>query len=386
MEKLELAPADFLVLIVDDTEANVILLSHVLKAEGFNIMVAFNGADTLEILDARKPDLILLDVMMPEMSGYEVCSRINENDDLKHIPVIFLSALSETSNKVEGFESGGVDYITKPFQKEEVLARIKNHLYLAKLQKERDEQIQVLKERESELENLNKKKDSLIRMVSHDIKNPLVGIVGITKMINERPDMLESQKKEMLEAVEKSGNKLLDMVQTMLENDNSATAKEELNTAAIDPNKLLDRVISVNKPKALFKEIELGIFDTDFEGSVTLDEEKIVVLLNNLVSNALKFTPQSGKVSLSFSQEGENGLFKVSDTGIGIPEDSLENLFSSRENTKREVVLGTNGEKGTGLGLDVVLKYVNLHNGKIWVESEIGEGSTFYIQLPTEKR
>lgn len=386
MEKLELAPADFLVLIVDDTEANVILLSHVLKAEGFNIMVAFNGADTLEILDARKPDLILLDVMMPEMSGYEVCSRINENDDLKHIPVIFLSALSETSNKVEGFESGGVDYITKPFQKEEVLARIKNHLYLAKLQKERDEQIQVLKERESELENLNKKKDSLIRMVSHDIKNPLVGIVGITKMINERPDMLESQKKEMLEAVEKSGNKLLDMVQTMLENDNSATAKEELNTAAIDPNKLLDRVISVNKPKALFKEIELGIFDTDFEGSVSLDEEKIVVLLNNLVSNALKFTPQSGKVSLSFSQEGENGLFKVSDTGIGIPEDSLENLFSSRENTKREVVLGTNGEKGTGLGLDVVLKYVNLHNGKIWVESEIGEGSTFYIQLPTEKR
>lgn len=386
MEKLGLAPADFLILIVDDTEANVILLSHVLKAEGFNIMVAFNGPDTLEILDARKPDLILLDVMMPEMSGYEVCSRINAIDELKHIPVIFLSALSETSNKVEGFESGGVDYITKPFQKEEVLARIKNHLYLAKLQKERDEQIQILKERESELKNLNKKKDSLIRMVSHDIKNPLVGIVGITKMINERPEMLESQKKEMLEAVEKSGNKLLDMVQNMLENDNTATAEEQLDTAAINPNKLLDRVISVNKPKALFKEIELGIFDTDFERSVTLDEEKIVVLLNNLVSNALKFTPQNGKVSLSFSQEGESSLFKVSDSGIGIPEESLENLFSNRENAKREVVLGTNGEKGTGLGLDVVLKYVNLHNGKIWVESEVGKGSTFYIQLPTEKR
>lgn len=386
MEKLGLVPSDFLVLIVDDTEANVILLSHVLKAEGFNIMVAFNGADTLEILEARKPDLILLDVMMPEMSGYEVCSRINEIDDLKHIPVIFLSALSETSNKVEGFESGGVDYITKPFQKEEVLARIKNHLYLAKLQKEREEQIQVLKEREAELENLNRKKDSLIRMVSHDIKNPLVGIVGITKMINERPDMLDQQKKEMLEAVEKSGAKLLDMVQTMLDNDSSNSFKEELNTRVVYLGKLIDRVISVNKPKAIFKEIGLGVADTDFEGSMILDEEKIEVLLNNLVSNALKFTPKGGKVSLSFSHEGDHGLFKVSDTGIGIPEESREGLFSSREDVKREVVLGTNGEKGTGLGLDVVLKYVELHNGKIWVESKVGEGSTFYIQLPTEKR
>lgn len=386
MDKLGLVPSDFLVLIVDDTEANVILLSHVLKAEGFNIMVAFNGADTLEILEARKPDLILLDVMMPEMSGYEVCSRINEIDELKHIPVIFLSALSETSNKVEGFESGGVDYITKPFQKEEVLARIKNHLYLAKLQKEREEQIQVLKEREAELENLNRKKDSLIRMVSHDIKNPLVGIVGITKMINERPDMSEQQKKEMLEAVEKSGAKLLDMVQTMLDNDSSNSFKEELNTRLVYLDKLIDRVISVNKPKAIFKEIGLGIVDTDFEGSMILDEEKIEVLLNNLVSNALKFTPKGGKVSLSFSHEGDHGLFKVSDTGIGIPEESREGLFSSREDIKREVVLGTNGEKGTGLGLDVVLKYVELHNGKIWVESKVGEGTTFYIQLPTEKR
>lgn len=386
MEKLGLVPSDFLVLIVDDTEANVILLSHVLKAEGFNIMVAFNGADTLEILEARKPDLILLDVMMPEMSGYEVCSRINEIDDLKHIPVIFLSALSETSNKVEGFESGGVDYITKPFQKEEVLARIKNHLYLAKLQKEREEQIQVLKEREAELENLNKKKDSLIRMVSHDIKNPLVGIVGITKMINERPDMLEPQKKEMLEAVEKSGAKLLDMVQTMLDNDNSNSVKEELNEGIVYLDKLIDRVISVNKPKAIFKEIELGIVDTEFEKSMVLDEEKIEVLLNNLVSNALKFTPKGGTVSLSFNHEDDHGIFKVSDTGIGIPEESLEGLFSERDDAKREVVLGTNGEKGTGLGLDVVLKYVELHNGKIWVESKVGEGSTFYIQLPTEKR
>ncbi|MEQ9265311.1 MAG: hybrid sensor histidine kinase/response regulator [Balneolaceae bacterium] len=386
MEKLGLAPSDFLILIVDDTEANVILLSHVLKAEGFNIMVAFNGADTLEILEARKPDLILLDVMMPEMSGYEVCSRINEIDDLKHIPVIFLSALSETSNKVEGFESGGVDYITKPFQKEEVLARIKNHLYLAKLQKEREEQIQILKEREAELENLNRKKDSLIRMVSHDIKNPLVGIVGITKMINERPDMLEQQKKEMLEAVEKSGAKLLDMVQTMLDNDSSNSFKEELNTRLVYLDKLIERVISVNKPKAIFKEIGLGIVDTDFEGSMILDEEKIEVLLNNLVSNALKFTPKGGKVSLSFSHEGDHGLFKVSDTGIGIPEESREGLFSAREDVKREVVLGTSGEKGTGLGLDVVLKYVSLHNGKIWVESKVGEGSTFYIQIPTEKR
>lgn len=386
MNKLELVPSDFLILIVDDTEANVILLSHVLKAEGFNIMVAFNGMDTLEILEARRPDLILLDVMMPEMSGYEVCAKINSIDELKHIPVVFLSALSETSNKVEGFESGGVDYITKPFQKEEVLARIKNHLYLAQLQKERDQQIQILQDRELELENLNKEKDSLIRMVSHDIKNPLVGIVGISKLINERPEMGESQKREMLQAVEKSGSKLLEMVQAMLEDDTSSPGIEELKLSTLNPVTVLEKIISVNKPKAILKKIDLRIKNEDSGQEALFDEEKIEVLLNNLVSNALKFTPTNGEVSIGYDIKESSITFIVSDTGVGIQSDKLEKLFSSRDGTKREILLGTNGEKGTGLGLDVILKYVNLHKGKIWVESKVGEGSSFHVQLPTELR
>ena len=135
MSQFLIAPEDFLILIVDDTEANIRLLSHVLRGEGFQPIVAFNGSDAIDLIESREPDLVLLDIMMPDMTGIEVCTEIKQKDKLKDIPIIFLSALSETSDKVEGFRAGGVDYITKPFQKDEVLARIRTHLLLSKLQK-----------------------------------------------------------------------------------------------------------------------------------------------------------------------------------------------------------------------------------------------------------
>lgn len=383
--QFQIVPSEFLILIVDDTEANIKLLSHVLRDVGFSPIVAFNGSDALELIKSRKPDLVLLDIMMPDMTGYEVCKKVNEDDELKSIPIIFLSALSETSNKVEGFEAGGVDYVTKPYQKDEVLARIRTHLFLSKLQKERDQRIQALRETEIELREINQKKDQLVRIVSHDIKNPLTGIVGLANLIKENPELPKDDVFKMLSAMEQSGKKLMDMVEKVLDNENHSKSNEKLNFHEGLLEDLVEKVISVNKPKAMLKGITLNLVNKISVNNVLLEHTKIEIALNNLISNALKFTSSSGKVTLSVFSDNEKMIFKVQDNGIGIPKNLTSSIFGIGKTSKGVSNLGTDGEIGTGLGLDVVEKYVNIHNGKVWVESEEGVGTIFFIEIPTNK-
>ncbi len=383
--QFQIVPSEFLILIVDDTVANIKLLSHVLRDEGFSPIVAFNGTDALELIKSRKPDLILLDIMMPDMTGYEVCRKVNEEDELRSIPIIFLSALSETSDKVEGFEAGGVDYVTKPYQKDEVLARIRTHLFLSKLQKERDQRIQALRETEIELREINQKKDQLVRIVSHDIKNPLTGIVGLANLIKENPELPKDDVFKMLNAMEQSGKKLMDMVEKVLDNENHVKNDNKLNFNEGLLEDLVEKVISVNKPKAMLKGIALNLVNKISVNKVLLEHTKIEIALNNLISNALKFTSSSGTVTLSVFSDTEKIVFKIQDNGIGIPKNLTSSIFGLDKTSKGVTNLGTDGEIGTGLGLDVVEKYVNIHNGKVWVESEEGVGTIFFIELPVNK-
>ncbi|MDX1639459.1 MAG: response regulator, partial [Balneolaceae bacterium] len=163
------------ILIVDDSAQNVRLLSHVLKKEGYEIQTTPGGREAIEKVEEWTPDIILLDIVMPGLDGYEVCERLKNREKTASIPIIFLSALSETDSKVKGFEVGGVDYITKPFQREEVLARIDLHVRLRQLQQTLKEKIDALEEREQRLNTLNKRKDELMRILSHDIRNPVTG-------------------------------------------------------------------------------------------------------------------------------------------------------------------------------------------------------------------
>lgn len=380
--KFLLKPEDYLILVVDDTEANVRLLSHVLRTQGFKVVVAFNGEDALDITQIRRPDLILLDIMMPDMTGYEVCRRINRDIDLKDIPIIFLSALSETSDKVEGFEAGGVDYVTKPFQKDEVLARIRTHLVLAELQKERESRIETLRIRESELKELNKRKDNLIRMVSHDIKNPLTGIVGLTNMLQTVTDIGHEKEMEILAVMESSGRKLLDLVEHMLDAEQKDESADQFVFSQFSVEELLDKIISVNNPKALLKKVELHSSVETQQEEYVFDSIKMEIALNNLVSNALKFTPENGQVIIKAWSDGDVLLFSVTDTGIGINNTMQDSLLKVREGEINVSEPGTEGEKGTGLGLNLVKNYINLHKGEIWFESEMGKGTTFYIRIP----
>jgi two-component system sensor histidine kinase/response regulator len=374
-----LNPENSLILIVDDTTANLRLLSHVLSKEGYNYIEATNGEEALELSEKHVPDLILLDIMMPGMNGFEVIKKLKKNELLQDIPIIFLSSLTETDDKVQGFKSGGVDYITKPFQKEETLARIKAHLQIRFLQKQLNERIKILREREVELSRLNQKKDDLVRTVSHDIKNPLTGIIGLVKLMRDSDKISPEEQKQMLSVIEDSGNNLLNLVREILDRESKKTESEELEFVEVSISELLDRVVSMNKAKAVVKNIDLSYSVEPRGFNLKIDQNKIEIALNNLVSNALKFTPSGGSINVEVLRKEEFAEIEVRDTGIGIPEKMQDDLFRDPKKSSR---IGTNGEVGTGLGLDIVQLYVELHKGKIWVNSTLNKGTSFYIQIP----
>lgn len=375
-------PANSLILIVDDTPANLRLLSHVLSKNGYKHIEASNGKEAVELAKKHEPDLILLDIMMPEMDGFEVIKEVKSDKLIQDIPIIFLSSLTDTDDKIEGFKSGGVDYITKPFQKEETLARINTHLKIRFLQKQLNDRINVLRQREVQLSRLNQKKDNLVRMVSHDIKNPLTGIIGLVKLMRESDKISPEEQKQMLSVVEDSGSNLLSMVSEVLDRESKKAEPETLDHSKVVISELLERVVSMNKAKSLVKEVSLNYSVHPKKLDAVIDQNKIEIAINNLVSNALKFTPTKGKVTVKAKQQKEDLIFEIRDTGIGIPKKLQEDLFKDSAKVSRT---GTSGEGGTGLGLDIVQLYVELHGGEVWVESELDKGTRFYIKIPQKK-
>ncbi len=373
---------DSLLLLVDDTPTNLHLLTHVLAKEGYSFLEATNGEKALELAREHNPDLILLDIIMPEMNGFEVIKELKRNEDLEDIPVIFLSSLSESKDIVEAFKHGGVDYITKPIQKAETLARIKTHLHIRFLQKQLNQRIQTLQEREQTLSMLNREKDELVRTVSHDIKNPLTGIIGLVKLMRSSLEISDEEQQHMLSVIEESGVNLLNLALEVLDTESRNRNAGQLNYSQIAVSELIKRVISINLAKATAKEINLAYLLDPKDITMLADRKKIEIVVNNIVSNALKFTPSGGKVWIEVKENQQEVLITVRDTGIGIPEDKLPLLF---ENTKKISRKGTDGETGTGLGLNIVRIYVELHNGKIWAESEVNKGTTFFIKLPINK-
>lgn len=372
------------ILIVDDTEPNVRLLAHVVKKEGYEVMAAFSGEDALSLINKRKPDIILLDVMMPEMNGFEVCKRLKEQNEYKNIPVIFLSALSETDSKVQGFNVGGVDYITKPFQREEVLARIDLHVKLRKLQAELSNKVDQLKQREASLQRLNQEKDELMRIVGHDFRNPVTGIMGLAGFLEENINSIDDDEQvNMLGIIKGSGQKLLDLVNGLLNKDEEAHISE-LILQELDIKNIILEIIDLHRPTAINKGIGINTELRDI-GKKMVDKQKIEQILSNLLSNALKFTLEGGTVFIQlYEVPGEEGAIDlvVQDSGMGIPDKQLEELWDTHQKSIR---YGTSGEKGSGMGLELVRKFTDLHGGNVQVSSKEGEGTIFTVRLYDQK-
>ncbi|MBO6793440.1 MAG: hybrid sensor histidine kinase/response regulator [Balneolaceae bacterium] len=378
MKQFHIEEEKFTILIVDDVESNVKLLTVLLKAAGYNILVAYNAEECLRIAQKRQPDLILLDILLPDMMGYEVAQRLHQIKELNTVPIIFITALTEIQDKLKGFDAGGVDYIEKPFHQEEVLARIKTQLSLKQAIKAYNLSLEQLKRQEEEYRGLNQRKKELLHIVSHDIYNPLNGILGLSNHLQAMYTP-ETEEYQISEIIGESANKLLNLVDKVLYDENHLNLKTTVNKAPSDIEEIVSNVIKMHRPKAILKKIDLISNIKGNHREFLLDQIKIEIILTNLVSNAIKFTPSGGSVTIETEQSGDLLKIKVIDTGIGIPAHMVKRLFNENGSIRLQ---GTEGDVGVGLGLDVVQNYIALHKGRIFVNSVVDEGTTFSILLP----
>jgi two-component system, sensor histidine kinase and response regulator len=359
------------ILIVDDTPANIQTLAAILKEHGYQISVATNGKQALDVLARVRPDLILLDVMMPEMDGFETCQRLKADEQLNQIPVIFLTAKTETSDIVQGFELGAVDYVTKPFNTHELLARVHTHLALLRQQRELQENYQRL----SELERL---RDNLVHMVVHDLRSPLLGLSGCLQMLQaDLEGKLEEEQVEDLDSALTAAQRLSEMVTSLLDVSRLEAGEMPLNKQVCDLRPVI--TTAIESLGGLTKGRHVLFTPNDQPVNLSCDPDVATRVIANLLGNALKFTPKSGEVRVATALEGNRVRTTVTDTGPGIPPEYRERIFEKFGQVEGR----QEGKKySTGLGLTFCKLAVEAHGGQIGVDSEIGHGSTFWFTLP----
>ena len=365
------------ILVVDDSRANLQLLSALFHQQGYRVRAFTRGKFALVAAEASAPDLILLDINMPEMDGYELCRRLKEMPKLAAVPVLFLSTLSDPNDKVRAFQAGGVDYVTKqPFHPEEVLARVGAHIRVRRLQQRLEQQNLQLKESYDQLRRLEELRDKLIHMVIHDLRSPMT-VVGMSlNMLKEQlADGVDGpSEKECIEMALSSNNVMISMVNQLLDISRLEAKQMPLHRVHAELVAMAKTELDALFPLFLNRHGEVcGMAGLCCE----CDAPLIRRVLNNLLGNALKFTPDGGSIVIRISLEGGLAHIEVSDTGPGIPSEMHERIFE-----KFGQVEGEKAALGTGLGLPFCRLAVEAHGGRIGVRSELGKGSIFWFELP----
>ncbi|MGV8135248.1 MAG: response regulator [Mangrovibacterium sp.] len=354
------------ILVVDDNHENLRIVSNFLKEEGYKIALALDGNSAFKVLNENRIDLILLDVMMPETDGYEVCKRLKADHKLKEIPVIFLTAKTNPEDIVTGFEAGGVDYLTKPFIRSELLVRVKTQveLYLAR----------------KKLQDTIKTRDKLYSIIAHDLRAPLASISMLVNLVTEETVSMEGfDIKELMVQLGKITNEtesLLNnlLIWTKLQSDAILLKPQQL---AVFP--VLADCLSLLEGNLKAKDISAELH-INKDLTAYFDEITIHTVFRNILSNSIKFTPEGGKIRVNTEPAGPDSLaVKISDTGVGIPNQILYKIL---DNNESYTSIGTQNEKGSGLGLKLVKDLVEQNKGSIRIESETGKGTTVTVILP----
>lgn len=369
------------ILIIDDTPDNLRLLSAVLQQEGYEVRSALTPGAAFMAIEALIPDLILLDIRMPEMDGYQICQALKQDDRYCQIPVIFLSAYNSVTDKVRAFEVGGIDYITKPFQSLEVLSRIHVHLSLRRSQKALEisnAQIADLlnKERES-----NRVRSEFISMISHDFRTPLSTIQGFASLFKSSlGELPEDQQFYFLDKIEKSVDSVLELLDQFLLINKLEQEKLSVSFSEFDLYEFFSDLIE-NFQIAYAHSHTVKFITTEQNYKIISDPKILRSILDNLISNAIKYSPEGGEVHLLLDSSSNYICFQVQDQGIGIPLENQDQLFEPFYRADN-----TGNIQGTGLGLAIVKTSVEILGGKIQVESTPGVGTTFIISLPCVPR
>lgn len=361
------------VLIVDDNLTHLAMLSDYLNADGFDTFRAQDGESALRQAKEEQPDIILLDILMPGLDGFEICQRLKAQAVTREIPVIFMTALTDMNDKLNAFKAGGVDYITKPLQLQEALVRINVHLTLKRQQ-------QHIQTQNAQLKQLNHDKDRFFSIIAHDLRGSLNSLRDLTRITAEDFEMYSLPKlKELIMVQFQTTDNLSKLLENLL-----IWARVQQGMIDYQPQKLdLENVILWNIQLAMLrarqKQISLTSRVEKKMYLVYADFNMLDTIVRNLISNALKFTYSGGSIVAAATADERSVTMSVADTGTGIPAEDLSKLFRIDVKYKH---LGTDREPGTGLGLILCKEFVEKHGGKIWVASEEGKGSTFYVSFP----
>jgi len=374
-----------LILIVDDVAKNLQVLGNILSKKGYKIAIATNGEQALLRIRQNLPDLILLDVMMPDMDGFEVCKKLKEVPETSEIPVIFLTGKTETGDIVKGFELGAVDYVVKPFNSTELLARVNTHLSLKearegekKLRENLQEKFEEIERKNIELKELNELKNQFLGIAAHDLRSPLTVINTYIFAISN--DNLMDEQVTYLGKVKDITNYMLNLINNLLDLSAIETGHLTLDMKQHNYIKFLKDSIELNKAIASKKNISLDLKYVEEIPFITFDRDKLTQVINNLISNAIKFSHKNTAITVEVKKENEFITTSVIDQGQGIPSEELHKLFREFQKTS---VKSTGKEKSTGLGLAITKKIIEAHKGRVGVESKVGEGSEFYFTLPS---
>jgi two-component system sensor histidine kinase/response regulator len=358
-----------IVLVVDDNPKNLQLISTVLSSS-YQLLLANNGEKALRIADAKLPDLILLDIMMPGENGYEVCKKLKISDKTKDIPVIFLTAKAEEEDIVMAFEVGGVDYIIKPFKSKEVLARIKTQLDLKNAQDK-------LQMQNDELKELLANRDKFFSIISHNLRSPFNALLNLSQLLIEEKDEINLEDRDiMIENIYKSSETAFALVDDLIRWVRIQTGEHIFKPEFLSlSNMLLDIIHNLRKD---YENKKISII-TKFEKPeqiIFFDRESFMVVVNNLLSNAIKFSNEGGTIQIGYKERDGQLFIFVKDNGTGMPKLIQDKVFKIEENISAR---GTNKEKGSGLGLIICKELVERNYGEICFESVEQSGSTFYI-------
>ncbi|MBE9250234.1 hybrid sensor histidine kinase/response regulator [Dolichospermum sp. LEGE 00240] len=402
-ENLNTLPNGATILVVDDNPVNLKLLNHTLSSAGYKVKIEVNGLNVIPQVKTSIPDLIVLDIMLPDLSGFEICKQLQADPLTRSIPIIFITALADTVDKVKGLSLGAVDYITKPFQKEELLARVRTHLHLKRLIKSLEIQNQELRqltqqnedlehrvaERTAELKQalekekeLNQLKSRFITIASHEFRTPLAIIASSSGILQKFSDRLnEERKQEHLQTIQHTIKHITQILDDVLMINRAEADKIELHLEAADIvdfcHHLQSAIAESNNQHTINFSVDLGQETITNSLIIQFDKKLLQQIITNLLNNAIKYSPNHNLVNFSLTKADDKIIFKISDHGIGIPEADQDNLFASFHR-------GSNvgNIAGTGLGLSIVKKCVDLHQGEINIDSQIGKGTTVTITIP----
>lgn len=353
------------ILIVDDVTENIDLLKSILDNEGYSTQTASSGSKAIELCDTALFDLILIDVRMPHMDGFETVEIIKNNTLNNDTPILFLLVKTDEENIPKAFQKGGVDIITKPFYKEELLARIKAQI--------------ILQTQHTKLEELNITKDRFISILAHDLRNPFNSLIGFSDMLQKSIELAEMDKiKKYADIIQSTSKNTFDLLNNLLSWAYSQQQGMIINKESLNLNAVIQEILLVTEFIAEGKNIDIYL-NLDKDIYVIADKEMLKTILRNLITNAIKYSFENSIIKIKAGIVEEFVEIKISDSGIGMDEDTQNNLFNLLDAKSKK---GTKGETGTGFGLILCKGFVEKNGGKIWVESKLGKGSDFIFTIP----